>query len=69
MLILGLGAVAGAVHLAVAVDLDDYVSAVGKGVTEFKEGDAVAGALFLARRDVRALTEPRRQRKVRRHAD
>jgi glucosamine kinase len=33
------------------------------------EGDAVAGALFLARRDGRALTEPRRQRKVRRHAD
>jgi len=33
------------------------------------EGDAVAGALFLARRDGRVLTEPRRQRKVRRHAD
>jgi N-acetylglucosamine kinase-like BadF-type ATPase len=33
------------------------------------EGDAVAGALFLVRRDGRALTEPRRQRKVRRHAD
>jgi glucosamine kinase len=32
------------------------------------EGDAVAGALLLARRG-RAPTEPRRQRKVRRYAD
>jgi glucosamine kinase len=33
------------------------------------EGDAVAGALLLARREGRAATEPRRQRKVRRYAD
>src|SRR6266849_6423037 len=33
------------------------------------EGDAVAGALLLARREGRAPTEPRRQRKVRRYAD
>ena len=33
------------------------------------EGDAVAGALLLARREGRAPTEPSRQRKVRRYAD
>src|SRR5260221_654178 len=33
------------------------------------EGDAVAGALLLARREGHAATEPRRQRKVRRYAD
>jgi glucosamine kinase len=33
------------------------------------EGDAVAGALLLARREGRAPTEPRRQRKVCRYAD
>jgi len=33
------------------------------------EGDAVAGALLLARRETHAPTEPRRQRKVRRYAD
>jgi glucosamine kinase len=33
------------------------------------EGDAVAGAVLLARREGRAATEPRRQRKVRRYAD
>lgn len=33
------------------------------------EGDAVAGALYLARREGHAATEPRRQRKVRRYAD
>ena len=33
------------------------------------EGDAVAGALLLARREGSAATEPRRQRKVRRYAD
>jgi glucosamine kinase len=32
------------------------------------EGDGVAGALLLARREARAATEPRRQRKVRRYA-
>jgi glucosamine kinase len=33
------------------------------------EGDAVAGALLLARHEGSAATEPRRQRKVRRYAD
>ena len=33
------------------------------------EGDAVDGALLLARREGRAATEPRRQRKVSRYAD
>jgi glucosamine kinase len=33
------------------------------------EGDAVAGALLLARRERRAPTEPMRQRKVRRYVD
>jgi len=32
------------------------------------EGDAVAGALLLARREGHAVTEPKRQRKVRRYA-